>query len=86
MGMSEQQFQVEVMDQKKMQDLLKDETVKNLIEAFNAGYQKGLDDALDAIDKAYEKDTYIGCVYCGEPKGDSLSCCGENHFEEMEDE
>lgn len=33
-----------------------------------------------------EKDTYIGCVYCGEPKGDSLSCCGENHFDEMEEQ
>lgn len=22
----------------------------------------------------------IVCVYCGEPKGDSLSCCDENHF------
>ena len=32
-----------------------------------------------------EKDTYIGCVYCGETKGDSFSCCGENHFEEMEE-
>ena len=32
-----------------------------------------------------EKDTYLGCVYCGEPKGDSLSCCGENHFDEMEE-
>ena len=33
-----------------------------------------------------EKDTYIGCVYCGEPKGDWLSCCGENHFDEMEEQ
>jgi hypothetical protein len=32
-----------------------------------------------------EKDTYIGCVYCGEPKGDWLSCCGENHFAEMKE-
>jgi len=32
-----------------------------------------------------EKDTYIGCVYCGEPKGDWLSCCGENHFAEMQE-
>jgi hypothetical protein len=32
-----------------------------------------------------EKDTYIGCIYCGEPKGDSFSCCGENHFEELEE-
>jgi len=32
-----------------------------------------------------EKDTYIGCVYCGEPKSDNLSCCGENHFDEMEE-
>ena len=31
-----------------------------------------------------EKEVYVGCVYCGEPKGDSLSCCDENHFEEME--
>jgi hypothetical protein len=33
-----------------------------------------------------EKDIYIGCVYCGEPKGDWLSCCGENHFMEMTNE
>jgi len=32
-----------------------------------------------------EKNTYIGCIYCGEPKGDSLECCGENHFDEMEE-
>jgi len=27
-------------------------------------------------------DTEIVCIYCGEPKGDKISCCGENHFEE----
>jgi hypothetical protein len=26
-------------------------------------------------------DDEIVCVYCGSPKGDSISCCGENHFE-----
>lgn len=31
------------------------------------------------------KDKYVGCIYCGEPKGDSLNCCGENHFEEMDE-
>lgn len=25
----------------------------------------------------------ITCVYCGNPKGDRLSCCGENHWEEI---
>ena len=33
--------------------------------------------------KMQESETYVGCIYCGEPKGDSLNCCGENHFEEM---
>ena len=30
----------------------------------------------------YEEDDYdeIVCIYCGEPKGDSLGCCGENHW------
>ena len=41
---------------------------------------KALNDKPMAIDK------YVGCIYCGEPKGDKLSCCGENHFEEMYDE
>ena len=41
---------------------------------------KNLNDKPMAIDK------YVGCIYCGKPKGDSLSCCGENHFEEMYDE
>lgn len=36
-------------------------------------------------DKPMAIDKYVGCIYCGEPKGDSLSCCGENHFEEMEE-
>jgi hypothetical protein len=22
----------------------------------------------------------IVCIYCGEPKGDSISCCEENHW------
>ena len=25
------------------------------------------------------------CVYCGSPKGEKLSCCGEVHFEECDD-
>ncbi len=29
----------------------------------------------------YEEDEdEIVCIYCGEPKGDSLGCCGENHW------
>lgn len=27
------------------------------------------------------------CIYCGEPVDEEqLSCCGENHFEEIDDE
>ena len=26
------------------------------------------------------------CIYCGEPKLERLGCCGENHWEEAEDE
>jgi hypothetical protein len=47
--MCEQQFQAEIMDQKKMQDLLHDETVRKMIDSFKAGYQKGLDDALEIL-------------------------------------
>ena len=25
------------------------------------------------------------CTYCGEPKGEKLSCCSEVHFEECDD-
>ena len=25
------------------------------------------------------------CIYCGEPSNDKLSCCGENHWEEVEE-
>ena len=39
---------------------------------------------MDQLKQQDEKEVYVGCVYCGEPKGDSLSCCDENHFEEME--
>lgn len=27
----------------------------------------------------YDEDEIV-CIYCGEPKGDSLGCCGENHW------
>ena len=27
-----------------------------------------------------EDEDEIVCIYCGEPKGDSLGCCGENHW------
>ena len=27
----------------------------------------------------------IYCPYCGAPKGEKLSCCGEVHFEECTD-
>lgn len=27
-------------------------------------------------------DTEVVCIYCGMPKGEKISCCGENHFEE----
>ena len=33
--------------------------------------------------KIYEeeiKDEFEGCVYCAEPIGSRMSCCGENHF------
>lgn len=40
----------------------------------------------DLNDKPMAIDKYVGCIYCGEPKDDRLSCCGENHFEEMYDE
>jgi hypothetical protein len=23
------------------------------------------------------------CIYCGTPRGDSVGCCGENHFEDL---
>lgn len=26
------------------------------------------------------------CVYCGSFKNDRLSCCGENHWESLEDQ
>ena len=38
----------------------------------------------EVMDELKQKDTYVGCIYCGEPKSDWLSCCGENHFDEME--
>lgn len=25
------------------------------------------------------------CTYCGEPKGERMGCCGENHWDEMPD-
>lgn len=25
------------------------------------------------------------CTYCGEPKGERIGCCGENHWEAMPD-
>jgi len=28
----------------------------------------------------YEDEDEIVCIYCGEPKGESLGCCGENHW------
>lgn len=31
------------------------------------------------LDDEIDEDELV-CVYCGEPKGDSLSCCEENHF------
>jgi len=52
--MCQQQFEAEVMDEQKMQDLLKDKTVQNLIKAYRAGYEKGLEVATESIDKAYE--------------------------------
>ena len=55
------------------------QTIQELIKEINEEL-KALNDKPMAIDK------YVGCIYCGEPKGDSLSCCGENHFEEMYDE
>ena len=55
------------------------QSIQELIKEINADI-KALNDKPMAIDK------YVGCIYCGEPKGDSLSCCGENHFEEMYDE
>lgn len=33
-----------------------------------------------------DNEQYLGCIYCGEPKGSSFSCCGENHFEMMMEE
>jgi len=27
----------------------------------------------------YDEDEIV-CMYCGEPKGDSIGCCGENHW------
>jgi len=27
----------------------------------------------------YDEDEIV-CIYCGEPKGDSIGCCGENHW------
>ena len=27
----------------------------------------------------YDEDEIV-CIYCGEPKGESLGCCGENHW------
>ena len=48
---------------------------------------KEINDDIKALnDKPMAIDKYVGCIYCGEPKGDKLSCCGENHFEEMYDE
>ena len=55
------------------------QSIQELIKEINADI-KALNDKPMAIDK------YVGCIYCGEPKGDRLSCCGENHFEEMYDE
>ena len=55
------------------------QSIQELIKEINADI-KALNDKPMAIDK------YVGCIYCGEPKGDKLSCCGENHFEEMYDE
>jgi len=26
------------------------------------------------------------CAYCGEPKGERLSCCGENHWVEVDED
>jgi hypothetical protein len=31
------------------------------------------------LDEDYDEDEIV-CIYCGEPKGDSLGCCGENHW------
>ena len=55
------------------------QSIQELIKEINADI-KALNDKPMAIDK------YVGCIYCGEPKSDKLSCCGENHFEEMYDE
>jgi hypothetical protein len=37
----------------------------------------------EVMDELKQEETYIGCVYCGEPKGERLSCCEKNHFLEM---
>ena len=27
-----------------------------------------------------------GCIYCGEPRGEKMGCCGENHWEDALEE
>jgi hypothetical protein len=45
MGMSEQQFQAEVMDQKKMQDMMQEALKK----AYIDGWTKGMEDAAEML-------------------------------------
>jgi hypothetical protein len=45
MGMNEQQFQAEVMDQKKMQDMMQEA----LKQAYIDGWTKGMEDAAEML-------------------------------------
>lgn len=45
-------------------------------------FQKEVMDQLKQEEEFDFPDDEIVCIYCGSPKGSSLSCCGENHFDE----
>ena len=59
------------------------QSIINELKAINDDLAAFIDRPM-AIDRL--KETYTGCIYCGEEKGEKLSCCGENHFDELEDE
>ena len=38
-------------------------------------------EVMDELEQNDFDDDEVVCVYCGSPKGNSFSCCGENHFD-----
>lgn len=76
--MSQQQFEVEVMQELYTQEQLQDLDGMQ----HNADMDEMEDYPSDIKSRHYGKEV---CLYCGETKGDNIECCGENHFTNTRD-